>query len=164
MKKLLLGAVALVIVAGIGLWQFSGAAKAAPQVTFTSLDGHRFTTEDLRGKVFLVKFWATSCVTCVAQMPDTIEAYNDYADKGYEVIAVAMDYDPPEYVRNFAQSRKLPFTVAMDSTGEIAKAFDDVKLTPTAYLVDKQGRIIKRYLGNYDKAAFRKTVERALAG
>lgn len=164
MKKLLLGAVALVIVAGIGLWQFSGSAKAAPQVTFTSLDGHRFTTEDLRGKVFLVKFWATSCVTCVAQMPDTIEAYNDYADKGYEVIAVAMDYDPPEYVRNFAQSRKLPFTVAMDSTGEIAKAFDDVKLTPTAYLVDKQGRIIKRYLGNYDKTAFRKTVERALAG
>lgn len=164
MKKLLLGAVALVIVACFGLWQFSGTAKTAPQVTFTSLDGHRFTTEDLRGKVFLVKFWATSCVTCVAQMPDTIEAYNDYSDKGYEVIAVAMDYDPPEYVRNFAQSRKLPFTVAMDSSGEIAKAFDDVKLTPTAYLVDKQGRIIKRYLGNYDKVAFRKTVERALAG
>jgi len=164
MKKLVLGAIALVIVAGIGLWQFSGATKAAPQVTFTSLDGHRFTTEDLRGKVFLVKFWATSCVTCVAQMPDTIEAYNEYSDKGYEVIAVAMDYDPPEYVRNFAQSRALPFTVAMDSTGEIAKAFDDVKLTPTAYLVDKQGRIIKRYLGNYDKVAFRKTVERALAG
>ncbi|HLU18854.1 MAG TPA: TlpA disulfide reductase family protein [Pusillimonas sp.] len=164
MKKLLLGAVALVIVAGFGLWQFSGTAKTAPQVTFTSLDGHRFTTEDLRGKVFLVKFWATSCVTCVAQMPDTIEAYNEYSDKGYEVIAVAMDYDPPEYVRNFAQSRKLPFTVAMDSSGEIAKAFDDVKLTPTAYLVDKQGRIIKRYLGNYDKVAFRKTVERALAG
>lgn len=164
MKKLFLGLVALVIVAGIGLWQFSGTAKAAPQVTFTSLDGHRFTTQDLRGKVFLVKFWATSCVTCVQQMPDTIEAYNEYADQGYEVVAVTMDYDPPEYVRNFAQSRQLPFTVAMDTSGEIAKAFDDVKLTPTAYLVDKQGHIIKRYLGNYDKAAFRKTVERALAG
>ena len=164
MKKLLISLAALIVVAGIGLWQFSGSAKAAPQVTFTSLDGHQFTTQDLRGKVFLVKFWATSCVTCVQQMPDTIEAYNDYSDQGYEVIAVTMDYDPPEYVRNFAQSRQLPFTVAMDTTGEIAKAFDDVKLTPTAYLVDKQGRVIKRYLGNYDKAAFRKTVERALAG
>ncbi|WP_397474656.1 TlpA disulfide reductase family protein [Pusillimonas sp.] len=164
MKKLFLGLAALIAVAGIGLWQFSGSAKAAPQVTFTSLDGHRFTTEDLRGKVFLVKFWATSCVTCVQQMPDTIEAYNEYSDQGYEVIAVTMDYDPPEYVRNFAASRQLPFTVAMDTSGEIAKAFDDVKLTPTAYLVDKQGRVIKRYLGNYDKVAFRKTVERALAG
>lgn len=164
MKKLLLGLVALLVVAGVGLWQFPGSAKAAPQVTFTSLDGRQFTTQDLRGKVFLVKFWATSCVTCVAQMPDTIEAYNTYSGQGYEVIAVAMDYDPPDYVRNFAQSRRLPFTVAMDSSGEIAKAFDDVKLTPTAYLVDKQGRIIKRYLGNYDKTAFRNTVERALAG
>lgn len=164
MKKLLLGAAALIVVAGLGLWQFQGSAKAAPQVTFTSLDGKSFTTQDLRGKVFLVKFWATSCVTCVQQMPDTVEAYNDYSDQGYDVVAVAMDYDPPEYVRNFAESRQLPFTVAMDTTGEIAKAFDDVKLTPTAYLVDKQGRIIKRYLGNYDKAAFRKTVEQALAG
>ncbi len=164
MKKLLLGLAALVVVAGVGLWQFQGAAKAAPQVTYTSLDGRQFTTNDLRGKVYLVKFWATSCVTCVQQMPDTVQAYNDYSPQGYEVIAVAMDYDPPDYVRNFTQSRQLPFTVAMDATGEIAKAFGDVKLTPTAFLVDKQGRIIKRYLGNYDKLAFRQTVERALAG
>ncbi|NYT68516.1 TlpA disulfide reductase family protein [Pusillimonas noertemannii] len=164
MKKLLLGLAALIVVAGIGLWQFQGSAKAAPQVTYTSLDGRQFTTNDLRGKVYLVKFWATSCVTCVQQMPDTVQAYNDYSPQGYEVIAVAMDYDPPDYVRNFTQSRQLPFTVAMDATGEIAKAFGDVKLTPTAFLVDKQGRIIKRYLGNYDKLAFRQTVERALAG
>ncbi len=164
MKKLLLGLAALVVVAGVGLWQFQGSAKAAPQVTYTSLDGRQFTTNDLRGKVYLVKFWATSCVTCVQQMPDTVQAYNDYSPQGYEVIAVAMDYDPPDYVRNFTQSRQLPFTVAMDATGEIAKAFGDVKLTPTAFLVDKQGRIIKRYLGNYDKLAFRQTVERALAG
>ncbi len=164
MKKLLLGLTALVVVAGVGLWQFQGSAKAAPQVTYTSLDGRQFTTNDLRGKVYLVKFWATSCVTCVQQMPDTVQAYNDYSPQGYEVIAVAMDYDPPDYVRNFTQSRQLPFTVAMDATGEIAKAFGDVKLTPTAFLVDKQGRIIKRYLGNYDKSAFRQTVERALAG
>ncbi|HUH87313.1 MAG TPA: TlpA disulfide reductase family protein [Pusillimonas sp.] len=164
MKKLLISFAVLVVVAGIGLWQFSGSAKAAPQVTYTSLDGRQFTTQDLLGKVYLVKFWATSCVTCVRQMPDAIEAYNQYSPQGYEVIAVAMDYDPPAYVRNFAQSRQLPFTVAMDTTGEIAKAFDDVKLTPTTFLVDKQGRIIKRYLGNYDKTDFRHTVERALAG
>lgn len=163
MKKLLISLAALAIVAGIGLWQFSGSAKAAPQVTYTSLDGRELTTQDLLGKVYLVKFWATSCVTCVQQMPDAVEAYNHYSPQGYEVIAVAMDYDPPAYVQNFTQSRQLPFTVAMDTTGEIAKAFNDVKLTPTSFLVDKQGRIIKRYLGNYDKTEFRNTVERALA-
>ncbi len=164
MKKVLISLVVIVALAGIGLWQFAGTAKAAPQVTFTMLDGKTVTTNDLLGKVVLVKFWATSCVTCVQQMPGTIETYNRLSPKGYDVIAVAMDYDPPDYVRNFTHSRQLPFSVSMDSTGEIAKAFDDVKLTPTAFLIDKQGRIIKRYLGNYDTAAFVDTVEKALAG
>jgi peroxiredoxin len=132
-------------------------------VSFTTLSGEKITTEDLRGKVVLVKFWATSCVTCIAQMPDAIDNYNDLSPKGFDTIAVAMDYDPPNYVRNFAQSRQLPFKVVMDSTGEIAKAFGDVKLTPTAFLIDKNGNIIKRYLGNYDKDAFLNTVNKALA-
>jgi len=164
MKKVLISLLAIVAIAGIGLWQFAGTAKAAPQVSFTMLDGETITTSDLLGKVVLVKFWATSCVTCIQQMPDTIKTYNRLSPQGYDVIAVAMDYDPPDYVRNFTESRQLPFDVSLDTTGEIAKAFDDVKLTPTAFLIDKKGRIIKRYLGNYDSAAFAATVEKALAG
>ncbi len=164
MKKILISAVVVLALVGVGLWQFGGSAKAAPNVSFTALDGRTFTTSDLRGKVVMVKFWATSCVTCIQQMPDTAQAYEQYKQQGYEVIAVAMDYDPPAYVRNFAETRQLPFTVAIDSTGEVAKAFGDVKLTPTAFLIDKQGHIIKRYLGNYDKDAFKRTVEQALAG
>ena len=108
-------------------------------------------------------FWATSCVTCVAQMPDNIEHYQSLSPRGFDIMAVAMSYDPPAYVRNFTRSRELPFPVVMDSSGEIAKAFGDVKLTPTAFLIDKQGRIVKRYLGNYNKAEFVATVEKALA-
>lgn len=164
MKKLLIGVIAVVALAGAGFWQLSGPAKTAPDVTFTSLTGAKITTKDLRGKVVLVKFWATSCVTCVQQMPDMIKTYDELAPKGYRAIAVAMQYDPPNYVLNYAQTRHLPFTVAIDAQGEIAKAFGDIKLTPTAFLIDKQGHIIKRYLGNYDKVAFLNTVEKALAG
>jgi len=164
MKKLLFsGLVALAIVAGGAFWATSSGAKQAPEATFTTLDGRQFTTQDLRGKVVLVKFWATSCVTCVAQMPDNIEFYNTLSPRGFDLMAVAMDYDPPAYVQNFTRSRELPFPVVMDSSGEIAKAFGDVKLTPTAFLIDKQGRIVKRYLGNYNKAEFVATVEKALA-
>lgn len=77
--------------------------------------------QDLRGKVVLVKFWATSCVTCVKQMPDNIANYNQYHPQGYETIAVAMNYDPPNYVLNFAQTRKLPFPVALDTSGELPR-------------------------------------------
>ncbi|MFJ1299849.1 peroxiredoxin family protein [Pseudomonadota bacterium AL_CKDN230030165-1A_HGKHYDSX7] len=162
MKKVVLALVVLVA-AGIGAWFVWRPAAPAPDVTFTTLEGKRFTTQDLRGKVVLVKFWATSCVTCVKQMPEAISAYNEYAPKGYEAIGVAMQYDPPNYVANFVQQRKLPFPVVIDAQGEIAKAFGDIRLTPTAFLIDKEGRIIKRYLGEYDVAEFHATVERALA-
>ncbi|AZY50494.1 TlpA disulfide reductase family protein [Bordetella avium] len=162
MKKVAL-AFAAIIIAGIGAWFVWRPAPEVPPVVFTMLDGKQVSLQDLKGKVVLVKFWATSCVTCVKQMPDTISAYKEYAPKGYEAIAVAMQYDPPNYVRNFVQGRKLPFPVAIDSTGDIARAFGDVRLTPTAFLIDKQGRIIKRYLGEYDRAEFHATVEKALA-
>lgn len=163
MKKALIGIIVVLALAGAGIWQFSGSAKTAPDVTFTSLTGQKITMQDLRGKVVLVKFWATSCVTCIAQMPDTIKNYNELSPKGFETIAVAMQYDPANYVKNYADTRKLPFTVAIDAQGEIAKAFGDVQLTPTAFLIDKEGHIVKRYLGNYDKASFLSTVNKALA-
>jgi peroxiredoxin len=164
MKKVLVGAVAVVALAGAGFWQLSGTAKAAPNVTFTSLTGQKITTQDLRGSVVLVKFWATSCTTCIAQMPQMIKTYDKLAPQGFKAIAVAMQYDPPNYVVNYTKTRQLPFTVAIDAQGKIAKAFGDIKLTPTAFLIDKQGHIIKRYLGNYDHKAFMATVEKALAG
>ncbi len=164
MKKILISLVAVVALAGVTLWQVQGfGGQPAPQVTFTDLHGKSVTTEDLRGKVVLVKFWATSCTTCVAQMPDTIRHYEALSARGFDTIAVAMQYDPPNYVVNFAETRRLPFPVVIDAQGEIARAFGDIKLTPTAILIDKQGHIIKRYLGNYNEQAFLATVEKALA-
>ncbi|NLC35211.1 MAG: TlpA family protein disulfide reductase [Alcaligenaceae bacterium] len=162
MRKLFLAIIAVVVVAGVVVWQLPSDAQTAPEVQFTTLDGEQFTTQDLRGKVVLVKFWATSCTTCIAQMPGNIENYNNLKDRGYDTIAVAMQYDPPNYVKNFAESRELPFKVVIDSTGDIAREFGDVRLTPTAFLIDKQGNIIRRYLGNYDKEAFLATVNKAL--
>lgn len=164
MKKIVIATIAaLALGAGI-YWQLGSGKAAAPDVVYTTLDGKQISSQDLRGKVVLVKFWATSCTTCIAQMPGNIENYNALHSKGYELIAVAMDYDPPEYVQNYATSRELPFPVVLDSDGSLAKAFGDVKLTPTAFLIDKQGNIIRRYLGNYDKNAFLNIVDKALKG
>ena len=163
MKKLFALAL-LVVVGGLTVWLMNTRATPAPAVTFTTLSGQPVELAELRGKVVLVKFWATSCVSCVAQMPDNIENYNTYHDKGFDLIAVAMEYDPANFVRNFVDSRKLPFTVALDTQGKVAKAFGDVKLTPMAFLIDKNGNIIKRYLGLYDKTELRRSIEKALAG
>jgi len=162
MKKLFSIAI-LAALGGLGFWLFASPAAQAPEVTFSTLSGKQLKMSELRGKVVLVKFWATSCVTCVAQMPDNIEYFNAYHARGFEIVAVAMQYDPANYVINFVDTRKIPFTVALDTVGQVAKAFGDVKLTPTAFLIDKNGQILKRYLGEYNKTEFRGTLEKALA-
>ena len=135
----------------------------APESSFVLLDGSKISTTQLQGKVMLVNFWATSCTTCVAEMPELTATYNKYKDKGYETLAVAMSYDPPAYVVNFTESRKLPFKVAIDNTGANAKAWGDVKLTPTSYLVNKRGEIVKRYVGTPDFAELHRLIEKLLA-
>ena len=164
-KRNLIKGIAAIVIAGVAaLGYFSlSSSKPAPDVTFTSLSGEKFSMQSLRGKVVMVNFWATSCVTCVKEMPDMVQTYNKYKDKGLDFIAVAMSYDPPNYVLNYAQTRSLPFRVALDTQGDVAKSFEDVKLTPTTYVIDKQGRIIKRYVGEPDFAALHQLLEKALA-
>ena len=159
--RLLAGAAALVI-AAIAYFTLS-APQPAPSVTFTALDGQKFTSESLKGKVVMVNFWATSCVTCIKEMPQMTETYNKYKDQGLEFVAVAMSYDPPNYVLNYTQTRKLPFKVALDPQGELAKSFGDVKLTPTTYVIDKEGKIIKRYVGEPEFSQLHRLLEKALA-
>lgn len=154
---------AVIAVGGYSVWHGAGAAAQVPNVGYTLLDGSRSTTEALRGKVVLINFWATSCTTCVQEMPEIVTTHEMFKARGYETLAVAMSYDPPAYVASFADSRKLPFGVAIDNTGAIAKSFGNVQVTPTSLLVNKRGEIVKRFVGEPDFAALHKLVERLLA-
>lgn len=157
-------ALVLVAAAGAGAWVAWDTGRApAPESTFVLLDGSQRSSADLRGKVTLVNFWATSCVTCVAEMPALVATHQKYQSQGFDTLAVAMSYDPPRYVLNFAQSRQLPFKVALDNTGTVAKAWGDVRLTPTTYLVNKQGEIVKSYVGAPDFAELHRLIEKLLA-
>jgi peroxiredoxin len=137
--------------------------EQAPVATFTTLNGQQLSTESLRGKVVLVNFWATSCGSCIAEMPQMVGTFNKYREQGFELVAVAMSYDPPQYVQNYTETRQLPFTVALDTNGSNAKAFGDVQLTPTSFLIDKNGNILKRFVGIPDEAGLNKLIEKALS-
>lgn len=163
MKRVLTGVIAAALVAGGAALDWGSAGATAPDSTFVLLDGSRKTTADLKGHVTLVNFWATSCVACVAEMPKVIATYEKYEARGYDTLAVAMSYDPPSYVVHYAQTRKLPFKVAIDNTGAVAKSWGDVQLTPTSYVVNKRGEIVKRYVGEPDFAELHKLIEKLLA-
>ncbi|WP_338440467.1 TlpA disulfide reductase family protein [uncultured Aquabacterium sp.] len=139
------------------------ASSQLPDLPFTQLDGSAHRTTEFKGRVAIVNFWATSCTTCVKEMPQMVATHRRFAAQGLEFLAVAMSYDPPAYVMQFAQTRQLPFRVAIDHDGGIAKGFGDVQLTPTTFVIDRQGRIAKRYVGEPDFEALHALLAKLLA-
>ena len=150
-----------VVVAGAALLLAVG-NSSAPAVTFTTLAGKPIASEELRGKVVLVNFWATTCKVCAHELPQVVATYKTYASRGFEVIAVAMPYDRPDWIVDYARREELPFTVVLDFEGTINRAFGGVDVTPTAFLIDKKGKIRQRIVGEPDFAQLRKTIEREL--
>jgi len=160
--KPLLIAVAVIAIAGALAYALMD-KPSAPAATFTTLEGKPIALADLRGKVVLVNFWATSCPGCIKEMPGMVETYTQYKDRGFEIIAVAMSYDPPNYVLSFVKTRQLPFPVALDVDGTHARAFGNVQLTPTTFIVGKDGRILEQKLGELDFVKLKALLDRELS-
>lgn len=160
LKKFVLPLLLAALLLGLA-FSLSG-KQPAPTVTFTTLGGQSIAMDQLKGKMVLVNFWATTCPGCIAEMPQLIETYRKHQPQGFELVAVAMSYDPTEQVRNFTDKQRLPFPVALDQDASLAMAFGDVKLTPTAILIDQQGNIIARTVGELDFTALNQQLESSL--
>jgi peroxiredoxin len=155
-------AVAVLLAASVGAYYSVSNAQPAPQLNFKTITGEVIPPEALHGKVVMINFWATSCTTCIHEMPQMVETYKKYHQQGLEFIAVAMSYDPPNYVLNFTETRQLPFKVVLDLTGEIAQAYGNVKLTPTTFVIGRDGKVLKRYVGEPEFNGLHVLLEKAL--
>lgn len=124
----------------------------------TTINGKEITSKDLEGKLTLINFWATDCPGCINEMPGLIETYEQYNDKGLEIIAVAMHYDPPSRVISYSKNNKLPFPVVLDSNKEIMDKFNNIKLTPTTVILDQDGYVKNTIIGEIDFTNFNKTL------
>jgi thiol-disulfide isomerase/thioredoxin len=161
LKKLLLPMAIILLLAFLG-FQLSQ-KPSAPSVTFTTLEGKKITMQELQGKVTMVNFWATDCPGCIKEMPELIQTYQQYKHKGFEIIAVAMPYDPPAQVLNYSKMKALPFPVMHDGHAEITRQFGDVNLTPTAFIYDKQGKLLRHTIGELDFPALQQLLNKELS-
>ena len=148
----------LLIAAGIFVWLVPGGPKAAPDITVFTTDGEQLAFSSLQGNPVLVTFWATTCRTCVREIPDLIDLYRELAPQGLKIIAIAMYYDPPNQVLAMRKARDIPYTIALDIHADAARAFDNVRLTPTAFLVAPDGRIVYRKTGELPFERLRKDI------
>jgi peroxiredoxin len=136
--------------------------RPAPEVRFNGLTGETFATSELRGKVVVVNFWATWCPDCIKEMPKLVDTHRKFAARGYETIAVAVRQDKPDDVARFNAKHVLPFRIALDRSGEVAREFGNVRITPTTFVIDKKGKILRKYVGEPNWAEVHQLVEREL--
>ncbi len=161
LKKL---AMPLVIIGLLGILAISLSHKEqAPNVTFTTIDGKKITMSSLKGKLVLVNFWATDCPGCVKEMPELVSTYKQYKDKGFELIAVTMPYDPPAQVLNYAKMKNLPFPVMQDGFGEMQEKFGKVTLVPTTFIYDQKGNLLRHNIGELNFTQLHQQLDAELA-
>ena len=110
----------------------------------------------------MLAFWATTCESCIKEMPHFIELYQELAPRGLEIIGVAMAYDPPNQVMEMRQRIPIPYPIAIDVESKIASAFGNVRLTPTTFLIDPQGQIVIQKTGILDMKELRSRLQSML--
>jgi thiol-disulfide isomerase/thioredoxin len=129
----------------------------APAWQLTTLDGQVLRSEQFKGKVVVVDFWATWCAPCLYEMPGYIAMQKEYADRGLVIVGVSMDQLKPEIISKFAANRGINYPVAL-ATPEMVAAFGEFEFLPTTFLIDREGRIRHRKSGPMERADYRKLV------
>ena len=147
------------------------ALEAAPDFTITDVNGNELKLSALKGKVVLLDFWATWCPPCVAEIPAFVELHNEYKDKGFVVVGIAMEKDSNvEKLRKWMAKKKMEYPVALDTEREVVELYKDVPGTnglkgiPTTILIDAEGKVRKVWVGGQPKAKFEKAIKKLIAG
>ena len=136
----------------------------APNVELTLVNGGKTDFESFRrGRPVLVTFWATDCASCREEVPNLISLHEYYQPLGFEILAVAMSHDPPNRVWDFMQRSRIPYPVALDLDRSVATAFDNVRVTPTLFLIDADGVVQFQNEGAVDKRSLANRIDQLLA-
>ena len=150
------GLFAALLVAGCAMAALAlrdhGGPSTFPPVSISAIDGRTFDSATIEGRPLLVTFWSTTCVVCLREMPELEALYHRFSPRGFELIAVAMPWDPPDAVVRLARARALPYPVALDVDGAIGRAFGEVSATPTHFLIEPGGGVALRLTGTLDFA------------
>ena len=133
-----------------------------PGITLEAIDGQPVALQALLGKPSLVVFWASTCETCIKELPELIKLFKDYSPKGLQVIGIVIYYNDPKEAVAMVKNKKIPYRILLDRDKKATYAFGGVHFTPTSFLISPDGKIVYRETGKTDFAAIRKSLHNLL--
>lgn len=135
-------------------------SNKAPDFTLTDTDGKTISLSEFRGKVVIIDFWATWCPPCRKGIPDLIQLKKDFKDQ-LVVIGVSVDTDTQKDVVPFMKKMGINYHVAYADNG-ITQAYGGVQAIPTSFVIDKNGNIVKSFVGLQDISTYQSLVTNLL--
>jgi peroxiredoxin len=146
----------------------SGATCAASKgqanfdFTLKDINGADVRLSEYKGKVILLNFWATWCGPCKVEIPEFVEAYSEYRDRGFVILGVLSQDDPtPEDLRAFASGWGMTYPILREHA-ELDEAFGPLWAIPTSFIIDRQGAICTKHMGPVSKEMLEREIKRLL--
>jgi thiol-disulfide isomerase/thioredoxin len=135
----------------------------APNFALQGIDGKTYTLSELKGSAVLVNLWATWCPPCRAEMPAIENAYREYKDQGFIVLAVNMTYqDDGAAIPPFKKEYNLTFPILLDEKGFVGAAYQ-LRSLPSSYFINRAGVISEVVIGGpMAEALLRMRIEQIL--
>jgi len=158
-RTLITSLLVLLVIAAAAYHRFKPTGPAqVPDISLMSVDGAELQLPDYRGRPLLITFWSTTCPACIREIPHLAELYRELAPRGLEIIGISTEHDPPNQVLEMRKSRGMPYPVTLDIHADAARAFGNVRVTPTTFLIAPDGRVAQRKVGSLDMTGLRQEI------
>lgn len=130
-----------------------GQKPPAFELTDTTGKNHRFP-EDFKGRGVILRFWADWCPYCKSEMTAIQEVYRE---RSFSILAINVAQSA-QTARNFLKGIGATYPAPLDLEGETARAYGVTGL-PTSFVINDQGRIVGKIIGEMDRELFLKKIE-----
>ena len=135
----------------------------APDFKLATIDGEEFYLSDYSGKVVMLNFWGTWCPPCRKEIPDLVNLQKKYNKDGLEIVGITLNSGSASEIQKFADGEDMNYTILTDFGNDETHAVTNlygqtlgqpISSIPTTLIIDREGYIVKGYLGPRSEEVF----------